>query len=196
MYYQEITVIPSPEIHHQVVMDRVMQQIHIGLVDVRNKHQIESIGLYFPRYHCGDKQLDRSTTLGDKVRIVAPRIEDLNTLDVSSRLDRLLDYVHVKSIAAVPTKHGFVTVRRYRHHSLHTQSHRLAKRKQITVEEAMHHCLRFKKPRIYPPYAKLRSTSTGNFFKLEILQETSTVECSGTFSVYGLSTEGSTLPFF
>ena len=50
-HFQEITLIPDPDIAPYFIWSKLFNQLHIALADVKNKHNIDSIGVSFPDYH-------------------------------------------------------------------------------------------------------------------------------------------------
>ena len=54
-YFQEITIIPDPEIPPYFIWSKLFTQLHIALAEMKNKHSIESIGVSFPDYHFDKK---------------------------------------------------------------------------------------------------------------------------------------------
>ena len=98
-YYQELTILPDPEISNYFIWSRLFTQLHIALADIKNQHGIDSIGVSFPEYYFDEN--GKSSRLGSKLRIFAPNLETLEKLDLNNWLDRLTDYVHIKSIKEV-----------------------------------------------------------------------------------------------
>ena len=101
-YYQEISILPDPEISPYFIWQKLYNQLHIALADVKNQHGIEGIGVSFPEYRYEENNGKCFATLGAKLRIFAKTKEDLFTLDIKTWLNRLTDYVHIKSIREVP----------------------------------------------------------------------------------------------
>ena len=127
-HYQEVTIIPDPEIAPYFIWSKLFTQLHIGLVDIKNKYGIESIGISFPDYHYDDK--GKSSKLGIKLRVFALSQKDLETLNLNGWLSRLTDYVHIKSISAVGEKtKSHLVVSRYRPKNPLKQAEEFAKHK-------------------------------------------------------------------
>lgn len=61
-HYQEITIIPDPEIASYFIWSKLFTQFHIALAEMKNKHSIESIGISFPDYYFDEK--GKSSKLG------------------------------------------------------------------------------------------------------------------------------------
>lgn len=97
-YYQDITLLPDAEVSLGFIWEKVYQQIHLMLVEHKRAESQSQIGLSFPTY--GDKTFP----LGNQIRLLADSEEQLNQANVNRWLQRLSDYVHVKSIKAVPNE--------------------------------------------------------------------------------------------
>ncbi len=96
-YYQDITLLPDTEASLGFIWEKVYQQIHLMLVEHKIADNESAIGLSFPAY--GDKAFP----LGNQLRLLAESEEKLEHANVNQWLLRLSDYVHVKSIKAVPS---------------------------------------------------------------------------------------------
>lgn len=186
IHYQEITIIPDPEIAPYFIWSKLFTQFHIALADVKNKHGIESIGISFPDYHFDEK--GKSSKLGLKLRVFAPSQKDLETLNLDKWLERLTDYVHVKRINEVGNKtKGHVVVKRYRHKNMIKQAEAFAKHKGITLEAALIHCAKHKQDNKPYPYVILNSITNNQPYSLSIMQELVDNETQGTFNSYGIN---------
>lgn len=95
-YYQDITLLPDAEVSLGFIWEKVYQQIHLLLVENKSAESQSQLGLSFPTY--GDKNFP----LGNQLRLLAESEERLVKANVNQWLQRLSDYVHVKSIKAVP----------------------------------------------------------------------------------------------
>ena len=185
-HFQEITIIPDPEIAPYFIWSKLFTQFHIALAEMKNKHSIESIGVSFPDYHYDEK--GKSSKLGLKLRVFAQSQKDLETLDLDKWLERLTDYVHVKRINEVGDKaKGHVVVRRYRHKNVLKQAEAFAEHKGITLEAALIHCSKHKQDNKPYPYINLRSISNNQPYALSIIQEMEDNEIQGSFNSYGIN---------
>lgn len=97
-YYQDITLLPDAEVSLGFIWEKVYQQIHLLLVEHKCAENQSQIGLSFPSY--GDKTFP----LGNQLRLLAENEAQLVQVNVNQWLQRLSDYVHVKSIKAVPSE--------------------------------------------------------------------------------------------
>ncbi|MBS9780331.1 MAG: type I-F CRISPR-associated endoribonuclease Cas6/Csy4 [Moraxellaceae bacterium] len=170
-YYQEITILPDPEIDKYFIWQKLYTQLHIALADLYNRHGIDSIGVSFPNYEYEVKNGKTFATLGSKLRVFANSKEDLTTLNLDKWLERLDDYVHIKKIAEVGDKAtSYVSVQRYRHKPIEMQAISLAKKLGISYEKALV-TVKKRKSEMKLPFIKLYSQTNKIDYNLQILQQ-------------------------
>ena len=132
-----------------------------------------------------------------KIRVFA-EAQELERLNLSKVLGRLLDYVHCTSIRKVPERklRGYAVYSRYQPEgSIWVKARRYAKRHPgVTIEEAAR-LLQGKRKSVRLPYIQMKSLSRGGtfslFIKKRVEKESVLTEC-GT---YGLS-NNRTVPEF
>lgn len=192
-HYQEITIIPDPEIAPYFIWSKLFTQLHIGLADVKNKHDVDGIGVSFPDYHYDDKK-EQSSKLGLKLRVFAPNQKDLETLNLNDWLSRLTDYVHIKGIKDVPADKitGHVSVQRYRFKPIAVQAQTLANKLQVSYEEAMT-IVDKRKPEMALPFIQMRSQTNNSNYRLKVLQLPCDNPKAGSFNVYGINGRSDTV---
>ena len=95
-HYIDITLLPEADISLGFIWQKVYQQVHIALVDNKVGENESNIAIAFPRY--GDKQFP----MGNQLRLLAETEIQLSGLDINKWLNRLQDYIHIKSIKPVP----------------------------------------------------------------------------------------------
>ena len=76
-YYQEITLMKNADIDRHFLLSKTFQQIHLGLVEMQDKHKQVPIGVSFPEYKMGEK----FGRLGSKLRVFAPDEATLKAFD-------------------------------------------------------------------------------------------------------------------
>lgn len=185
-YFQEITIIPDPDIAPYFIWSKLFTQLHIGFADIKNKHGIDSIGVSFPDYHYDDKK-EQSSKLGLKLRVFAPNQKDLETLNLDKWLTRLTDYVHIKGIKEVGNNAtGYVSVHRYRFKPIDIQVKSLANKMGVSNEEAIAIVAK-RKPELKLPFIRMYSESNKTHYPLQILQQASQEQVIGKFNVYGMN---------
>ncbi|SUO95039.1 type I-F CRISPR-associated endoribonuclease Cas6/Csy4 [Suttonella ornithocola] len=191
-FYQELTLIPDPEIPLNAIWAALYPQLHIGLADVYNQHGINTIGVSFPRYHMSLQMAHN--TLGNKLRLFAPDEATLAKLNIEKWLERLTDYIHIKKPAPVPEQTSHVVVKRYRYRPIEQQAKRHAERHNISYEAALKHCQTHRHAEIFPPFIKMKSESNAQPHPLVILQTAAMQAKKGHYNSYGFSQNGSTVP--
>ena len=213
-YYQDITLIFNAEINLGYIWQKVFQQVHIALVQNgyeyvrKEKDGVETIlrgskiAVSFPCY------ADNAYPLGNKLRLLAQEQVLLEKLGIEKWLCRLLDYVKIDSIEAVPSSVSYAGFRQKRvkgekrlELSLQKKAKHLAdkfgkdfnstlqdlKKKHVFNEEKL-------------PYIKVESQSSATAdrkprFKLFIEKIELADPQQGTFDCYGLS-KTATVPWF
>ena len=95
-YFQDITLIPDAEANLGFLWYKIFQQIHIALVENKISEKESAIAISIPEY--GNKNFP----LGRKLRLLAKDSSLISNLNTHKWLNRLSDYVHIKSIQEVP----------------------------------------------------------------------------------------------
>lgn len=190
--YIDITLLPDNDIGHHFLWEKVFQQVHLALVEIKDAEGLSPVGIGFPEYNEGKKQLGR------KLRLFAPDEKTFDRLDIKKWLSRFLDYVHIKKVQPVPaTCDEFIRFRRYQTKSnIERQARRTAARKSVSYEEALAERECVSPVMTDAPYIWMKSLGNGNRFRLFIKSER--VKNAGTgdgYSTYGLS-NGGVLPYF
>ncbi len=195
-YYQEITILPDPEIDMYFIWQKLYTQLHIALADLYNQHGIDSIGVSFPEYAFEKKVKEKViTSLGRKLRVFANSKEDLRKLNLDTWLERLDDYVHIKKPNEVGDKAtSYVSVQRYRFKPIELQAQSLAKKLEISYEKAME-TVENRKPEMKLPFIKLHSQTNKIDYYLQILQQPMAIDGQANdnkdgekaFNVYGMT---------
>ncbi len=206
-YYQEITIIKSPEVSPYFIWSKLFMQVHLAMVENKGVDDKVNVGVSFPEYHCFEKSDKTIMILGTKLRVFAHDIESLEKLALHEKLSRLLDYVHIKSISEVKASQVkyHVTVKRAKQHgniekltrrfakrkgisfeeAKQLQLERYAKEKSISLEESLAH---YENPSLESyPYIIMDSLSSDKKFSLEIIQTETEQSESGVFNTYGMS---------
>lgn len=190
-FYQELTLLPDEENDLYFLWSKIYTQIHIALVDNGNP----KIGVSFPQYRFGKD----FGTLGAKLRVFALSEDELNRLNLAQWLDRLGDYVHLKSVQEIPQNHRHAIFKRHRPKDLQKVAQRFARFKSIDFDTALVHCQNHKaKPQNYPFIELVSETSKKENkdpnFRLYIAKQSVESPISGEFGAYGLG--GGSVPDF
>lgn len=195
-FFQEITCIPDTDIGIGFLMGRVMNALHLALVNASAGLSQCTIGMSFPDYRqlaaSGDPA-SAGPPIGAKVRLFARQPGELDTAEVAECLGRFSDYVDVRSPAEL--KRTNLKFARFSRHqprtSLTRQIRRQMKRKGWTQEQAERHFQGYRDTMCRLPYLDLRSHTTERRFRLFVRKESAEESESWQFSTYGLSARSS-----
>jgi CRISPR-associated endonuclease Csy4 len=200
-FYQEITCLPDHEISVGFVIGKVMNILHLALVGVSQNGKTCPVGISFPGYLLpGEKSGEEDSTfpLGNKIRLVALNEADLVGLELSIKLARLSDYVHISSVRVLQRQvKKYMIYKRFQPKgSKERLIRRQMKRKGKTEEEIISNYANLDLRPCDLPFINIRSHSTGENFRLFIDR----IECEKptsewVFSTYGLSSQAS-VPHF
>jgi len=191
-YYLDITLLPSADIPLYFLWEKVYQQLHLALVNIRQPDGRVAVGVSFPEYDVEKFQL------GSKLRVFSPSQAELENLNLQSWLSRLSDYVHLTRIRPVPEAIcGYACFKRIQTKSNNDRlARRKAKREGMSYQQAQAFYKEYKEKYSRAPYIQMKSQSSGEQYRLMIAQidmkESSAIK---KFSTYGLSTE-SAIPVF
>src|SRR3990167_8104397 len=85
-FYFDITLLPSAEIPLSFLWEKMFQQVHLALVEMKSANGNSDIAVSFPEYD------GKSFPLGHKLRLFASTKSQLQQLDIGKWLNRLADY--------------------------------------------------------------------------------------------------------
>lgn len=191
-YYIEVTLLPSAEIPLYFLWEKVYQQVHLALVEVKNPDGHVSIGASFPDYK------DDLNHLGKKLRLFAITDTELARLNLHQWLERLNDYVHVTGIRSVPEKPlGHACFKRVQtKSSTERLARRKVKREGTSFEAAMEILADHKEKVSKLPYIRIKSLSSGKRYRMMIsYTETDQQSNANNYNTYGLG-NNSSVPIF
>lgn len=193
-FYQDITLLPDPETDLYFLWQKVYQQIHLALVEVKDEQDQVATGLSWPNY----RYSKASKHLGNKVRVFAETEAQLSSLNLDKWLSRFSDYVHITQMRPIPEKiEGHVCFSRVNAKSSKENiARRKAKRENIAYETALAAIANVDIKRPDLPFIALASLSSDQRFPLFIAQGKIQSEPQlGSFNTYGLSNQA-TVPWF
>jgi CRISPR-associated endonuclease Csy4 len=175
--------------------EKIFPQVHLALVGL-DADDAGKVGISWPNYRFDDNR----RSIGNKLRLFAEKKEQLESLNLISLLERLSDYVHVRSVAAVPENVRFGYFYRINiGESRNKLAKRYAKRHDTTEESALKRYPVDNRIRRKEPFIRLQSMSSGDKFKLIIGFKDEPAEVKGSYNKsYGLSFAGTpaTVPIF
>lgn len=199
MHYQELYIFPDPETPRHILRERVFLGLHLAFVETEKalsgSTEIDSsrFGVSFPNYNADFFELDYT------IRIFAPTEKDLNELNLDQKLKKVKDYLRLSQISPVPETKVFASYKRKQVKSgLERLARRQVKRGNFPNEEIALETLKKKeRKKSKLPYVYVTTSSTGKHrLPLFIDQVTSDTPAAQTFTTYGLSKDGSTVPIF
>jgi len=198
-YYIEITLLPNDEIPIYFLWQKLYQQIHLGLVEIKDTNGNVPVAASFPKYSEGLNHL------GCRLRLFASTRDQLQQLNIDKWLSRLTDYCHCTSIKEVPQSVN--TFARFERKQFKTNIERRARRRIKSTGESLEQAIKYLKARGFEdketklPYIYLESSSSSedstNRHKYRLFIEKNMVDepMRGVFSTYGLS-KTATVPWF
>lgn len=187
-HYLDITLLPNEEVGHYFLWEKLYHQVHLALVEHKNRVGQFEIAAAFPQFN----EMDNS--LGSKLRLLATQPQHLEDLKVSNWLRHFTDYLHISSIRPVPEKiEVYVAYSRpaIRANKAREIARRM-KRHNETFVQATAHFEGFKPKKTKAPFVYMQSYTKDSRFPLFIQQTHSAVvkEGSVSFDSYGLSSRG------
>lgn len=193
-HYIELTIVPNEEIPIYDIWPRLFTQVHLALVEIKDSNNQVPIGVSFPQYKIEKVGGKNMYCLGSKVRLFANSAEELQKLNLDKWLEKLTDYIHIKTAKPVKNVDFYLTVGRYRPQAnAEKLARRYARRHHISYDDALKRLEGFKQRLEDYPYIQLKSLSGNREFSLCIKQSTVKEPHNGLFSTYGLSAT-STVP--
>lgn len=190
-HYIEITLRPDAEVEIGFLWQKVYQQIHLALVEIKDENDGVNIGISFPKYGTD------GFPLGDTIRLFGKTSDDLIMLQLDKWLNRLLDYIVITDIRDVPQNLKVYACfsRKQVKSNLERLARRQARRKGISVEDAINNYEDMQEQTTQLPFISLKSLSTNQSLKLFIRNELKSDSVDGSFNTYGLSKDA-TVPWF
>jgi len=193
--YIDITLLPSDDIGHHFLWEKVYQQLHIALVDFQKSNGDSAIGIGFPEFN------GKSHRLGRKIRVFAKTETQLEQFDIQRWLNRLEDYVHITTVRNVPEEVlGYERFCRLQvKGNPERYARRAAKRQGISYEQALSEREMMPVNNTRNPFVWMKSLTNDNRFRL-IVKKDVVLKDEGEKSVwqsdsYGLAKIGG-LPKF
>lgn len=209
-YYQELTILPDPEISPYFIWGKLFMQVHLALIEqTKAKYGSDAkqsdIGVSFPDYRSNDVSHKEIATLGNTLRIFAQTASELEQLNLDQWLNRLSDYVTKTDIDEIESTNRHVNVYRQRQvKNMDRIARRYARRANLSFDQAKHLMIEryaekkgisieasrtaYQYPKLdHLPYINMESLNSAQTFSLAIKQTEATQAKAGTFNTYGMS---------
>ncbi len=194
-YFIELTLIGTNDFYFYQLWSKVYTQLHLAFVEIKDQDDKINVGVSLPEYQFNEEK--KIGFLGTKLRIFANTEEELQKIDIKSRLERLNDYVHISSTREVP-EHKITSYSTFSRKQVKTSAERLArhriKRGNIDFTEAKNRYQNVVTTTDLP-FIQLKSLTNQQPFKLFIEKRVSKRSIESKFSTYGLSSTSSVPEF-
>jgi CRISPR-associated endonuclease Csy4 len=192
-HYVELRLQPDPEFPAAMLMAALYAKLHRALVAAAQGEE-GAIGVSFPAYRLQPREMGVVMRLHGSERA-------LSELMASSWLRGIRDHLadDAPAVQAVPAEVlGYRAVRRVQADSNPERlRRRLIRHKNVTPEEAERRIPQESGQRLSLPFVSLTSSSTGHPFYLFIAHDrVQKTAQAGHFNTYGLSQNGTTIPWF
>jgi len=184
-HYFDIEILGDAEHSTQSLMNQAFNQLHFELVNLK----ATDIGISFPKL--GPKFLGQVLRVhGSQARCSEAR----SAIAANRKWQGLRDFIAISSVYPIPKEVSHITVRRQQMPMAASKVRRLLSRGSITQKRAEE--LLEQRPMLTNPYARMRSTSSQQLYRLFIEQGKPLKEpIDGVFNTFGLSS-GATVPAF
>jgi CRISPR-associated endonuclease Csy4 len=193
-FYLELTILDSTDNTFACAWSKLYAQLHLAFVEQKDAKEQIVYGVSFPEYKIVETNGKIIALLGAKLRIFANSMQELEQLNLYKWLERLTDFVHIKSAKQVENVTQYLTVSRYRPQaSIGKLARRYANKHGVSLDDALKRLEGFKQKLEPYPYVQLKSLSENCHFSLCINQKVAAQQNTGNFSTYGLSST-STVP--
>jgi CRISPR-associated endonuclease Csy4 len=191
-YYLELTLLPNNEVNLGFLWYKLLNQLHIVLVDNKSDDNVSNVAFSWPQYKMS------AFPLGNKLRLFAHNKMDLQQLNLATWLQSLVDYVHICSIKAVPSeiKNYVCFTRKQCKSNIERLARRRAKRHNISYEQSLACYINFNEQYSQLPFFQLHSVSKGEKFKFFLIKKRVKQAEIGDFNCYGLAKGSATVPWF
>lgn len=184
-HYLDIRLLPDPEFSPTHLMNALFAKLHRVLAHLGS----DNVGITFPTAQ-GQKH-----GLGTCIRLHGTEVA-LKGLMTHEWLAGVRDHVRLCAITMVPTHTGWWQVRRVQAKSNPERlRRRMMKRKGCTAEQARAAIPDAAAEMLNLPFLSVRSSSTGQAFRVFVRQKPTESPVGGKFNAYGFSSTAS-LPRF
>lgn len=176
-HYVDIRLRPAPEFPAHLLMDALFAKLHRLLTQLGSN----DIGVSFPE--AGNAKAG----LGRRLRLHGTQVSLLRAID-TPWLSGMRDHADITDVSLVPADAKHCCVRRVQAKSSPERlRRRQMKRKGWTEEQACAAIPDSAAEQLNLPYLTVRSTSTGQAFRLFVRQEPVNAPSAGRFNAYGFS---------
>lgn len=189
-HYIELSCLPDEGVPAAFILGKVMDTVHLCLVNLQKELGHNPVGLSFPeyRYELAENGKLLEASIGAKLRLFSRDEAHLERLNLKAPLRRLEDYVHQRQSVMERPNVGFATFQRVQ---VRSSVERLVRRRMNSlgqpVEVAQAAFKDFEEARSDLPFVHLHSHSSEQAFRLFIRKQAVSKPEEWQFSSYGLS---------
>ncbi|WP_020393888.1 type I-F CRISPR-associated endoribonuclease Cas6/Csy4 [Thiolinea disciformis] len=190
-HYIELSCLPDEGVPAAFIMGKVMDIVHLCLVNLQKEVGHNPVGLSFPEYRYDldeSGKLKEKAKIGTKLRLFSLDNAHLERLNLKAQLRRLEDYVHQRQSSIERPNLNFATFERVQ---VRSSVERLVRRRMKSTgvsEEVAQAAFKDFKPMLSDlPFVHLHSQSNEQAFRLFIRKQVAAKSESWQFSSYGLS---------
>lgn len=191
-YFIELSLLPDESVSLGFVMSKVMDVLHLCLVNLQKTMGHNPVGLAFPEYcYAPDAKGETKGRLGSKIRLYAQDATHLEALALPQQLRRFEDYVHMRAVKELErSSMRFACFKRVQ---VQSSVQRLARRRAAALQQPLVQALDFfqaqgKQDELSSlPFVHLHSQSSEQAFRLFIAKQAVEAPLEWSFSSYGLS---------
>lgn len=189
-HYIELTCLADEGVPAEFILGKVMDTVHLCLVNLQKELEYNPVGLSFPEYRYQQDEQGKllEANIGSKLRLFSLDMDHLERLNLKAQLRRLEDYVHQRQSSIERPNLSFAKFRR-----VHVKSsvERLVRRRMNVLGESLEQAQaafnHFEEARSDLPFVHLHSYSSEQVFRLFIQKQAASKPEEWRFSSYGLS---------
>jgi len=204
-HFIEITCLQDEGVSTGFVMGKVMDVLHLSLVNLQKRLGKNPVGIGFPGYSYrvedessqsrqgksqGDIPNTHSSWIGNKIRLFCRDAEHLQALELDKQLQRFSDYVHIRSLSNIDRQNlNFALFQRVQPKA----SRERLIRRQIKRKNQPENVIRmqyqgFTEKQTSLPFVNMKSHTSGRRFRLFVYKfPAKPGDADWSFSSYGLS---------
>ncbi|MFZ1387126.1 MAG: type I-F CRISPR-associated endoribonuclease Cas6/Csy4 [Thiolinea sp.] len=189
-HYIELSCLPDEGVPAAFILGKVMDTVHLCLVNLQKELGHNPVGLSFPeyRYELAENGKLLEASIGAKLRLFSRDEAQLERLNLRAQLRRLEDYVHQRQSSIERPNLAFASFQRVQ---VRSSVERLVRRRVNSlgqpVEVAQAAFKDFEEVRSDLPFVHLHSHSSAQAFRLFIRKQAVPKPEEWRFSSYGLS---------
>lgn len=190
-YYVEITCLPDEGVSTAFIMGKVMDVLHLALVNLQQQIGSNPVGIGFPEYVYREAENGKVEVaqMGGKIRLFSRDKTHLEALNLKQQLQRLADYVHIRGISEINRPN--LTFASFQRVQPKSSKERLIRRKAKHTGQSDEVIRKqfesFEEQRTALPFIRIHSHSSAQTFRLFIEKRIAEPSEKWQFSTYGLN---------